>query len=121
MSPSGSEYINAAIRALPGAPVHRVDASLHRLQWNENPFDYPDDLKEEVLQRLARVPWSRYPLGVRAYDLMDALGRFYSLPAEATVVGNGSSDLLRIGRRSQPATIWSPSPPPSRPIAVMHS
>jgi histidinol-phosphate aminotransferase len=96
MSPSGSEYINAAIRALPGAPVHRVDASLHRLQWNENPFDYPDDLKEEVLQRLARVPWSRYPLGVRAYDLMDALGRFYSLPAEATVVGNGSSDLLRI-------------------------
>lgn len=96
MSRSGSDYINASIRALPGSPVHRVGASLHRLQWNENPFDYPADLKEEVLQRLARLPWSRYPLGLRAYDLMEALGRFHGLPAEAVVAGNGSSDLLRI-------------------------
>jgi histidinol-phosphate aminotransferase len=96
MSRPGTDYINASIRALPGSPIHRVDASLHRLQWNENPFDYPDDLKEEVLQRLARISWSRYPLGLRAYDLMEALGRFHGLPAEAVVVGNGSSDLLRI-------------------------
>lgn len=96
MSRSGSDYINASIRALPGAPRHSVDATLRRLQWNENPFDFPADLKEEVLQRLARMPWSRYPLGLRAYDLMDALGDFHGLPAEAVVVGNGSSDLLRL-------------------------
>ncbi len=96
MSRPATEYINAAIRALPGSPVHRVDSSLHRLQWNENPFDFPEDLKEEVLQRLATTPWSRYPLGLRAYDLMDALGCFHGLAADSVVVGNGSSDLLRI-------------------------
>lgn len=96
MSRSGSDYINASIRALPGSPVHRVDPALHRLQWNENPFDYPDDLKEEVLLRLSSIPWSRYPLGLRSYDLMDALGRFYDLPAESVIIGNGSSDMLHL-------------------------
>lgn len=104
MSRSGFDYINATTRALPGSPVHRVDPSLHRLQWNENPFDYPDDLKEEVLQRLSALPWSRYPLGLRAYDLMDALGRFYGLSAESIVVGNGSSDILRM----IPAAVLAP-------------
>ncbi len=94
MSRPGLDYINASIRALPGSPPHRVDASLRRLQWNENPFDYPDDLKEEVLQRLARITWSRYPLGLRAYDLMEALAHFHNLSSDAVVVGNGSSDLL---------------------------
>ena len=93
----GVEYVNQGIRALPGGgPATRVDASAHRLQWNENPFDYPADLKEEVLQRLANAQWSRYPLGFRAYDLMAALAAHWSVTPEMVVVGHGSSDVIRL-------------------------
>lgn len=93
---TSSGLIKPSVRALQGMRPFKVDPELHRLQWNENPFDFPADLKEEVLQRLARTPWSRYPLGFRAVDLIDVIARFYDLPNDMVVVGNGSSDILRI-------------------------
>jgi histidinol-phosphate aminotransferase len=93
---TGSELIKPSVRAMQGMRPFKVNPDLHRLQWNENPFDFPADLKEEVLQRLARTPWSRYPLGFRAVDLIDAIARFYGLASDMVVVGNGSSDILRI-------------------------
>lgn len=91
-----SNLIKPSVRALQGMRPFKVNPDLHRLQWNENPFDFPADLKEEVLQRLARTPWSRYPLGFRAVDLIDAIAHFYDLTSDMVVVGNGSSDILRI-------------------------
>src|SRR4051794_4636566 len=98
MSPSRSGYsfIRPHLRSQPSMGVHKVDADLHRLQWNENPFDFPADLKEEVLQRLARVSWSRYPLGLRAYDVIEAVAKSTELSADQVIVGNGSGDILRI-------------------------
>jgi histidinol-phosphate aminotransferase len=90
------DFINPLLRAQPPVGVNRIDPSLHRMQWNENPFDFPPDLKEEVLRRLAQQPWSRYPLGGRAFDLIDALAEFHGLRADQVVVGSGSSDLLRV-------------------------
>ncbi len=98
MTPIGHniDHINPHVRAtLPGAKV-KADESAHRLQWNENPFDYPADLKEEVLQRLANTPWSRYPLGLRAYDLMGKIAEFHNLSPDWVVVGSGSSDIIRV-------------------------
>ncbi len=91
-----ASYLNPDLRAMPSMRRYKVDSSLHRLQWNESPFDFPADLKEEVLQRLARTPWSRYPLGFRAYDLIDTIARTIGLDSSQVVVGNGSSDILRI-------------------------
>lgn len=88
--------IKPSIHSLPGMRTFKVDPEMHRLQWNESPFDFPADLKEEVLQRLAKTPWSRYPLGLRAHDLIDAIARHYGRPSDMVVVGNGSSDILRI-------------------------
>ena len=90
----GVEFINPTIRASAAAVGHKINPALRRLQWNENPYDFPADLKEEVLQQLGQIPWSRYPLGGRAYDLMEALAAFHNVDAGQVVVGAGSSDLL---------------------------
>lgn len=88
--------INSNVRGLSPADAHRIDESLHRLQWNENPFDFPADLKEEVLQRMASADWARYPTMIRPFELIDALARHLSVAPESVVVGSGSSDLIRI-------------------------
>ncbi|MFZ4850810.1 MAG: pyridoxal phosphate-dependent aminotransferase [Caldilinea sp.] len=95
MSPKTLEKIRSGLRA--AAPVGRtlVDEALHRLQWNESPQDFPADLKEEVLRRLARVSWSRYPLGGRPWLLIDALAARVGVRPEQVVVSEGSSDLIR--------------------------
>lgn len=96
MARPGYEYIKPTIRQRPPIRPFKVNPAFHRLQWNESPFDFPAELKEEVLQRLANTPWSRYPLGFRAVDLLDAVAKYYNLSSDQVVVGNGSSDLLRI-------------------------
>src|SRR3954469_4719515 len=93
---SGHSFIRPQVRNLPATGIFRVDTELHRLQWNENPFDFPADLKEEVLQRLARATWSRYPVGLRAFDVIDAVAQSLQLNSDQVIVGNGSGDILRI-------------------------
>ena len=59
------------------APV-RGDMSVagyaHRLQWNENPYDFPEDLKEAVMTRFAERAWARYPTEFRPRELIAASG-----------------------------------------------
>ena len=93
---SGHSFIRPQIRNQPPTGVYKVPPDLHPLQWNENPFDFPADLKEEVLQRLARISWSRYPLGFRAFDVIEAVAKFAGVGSDQVIVGNGSSDILRV-------------------------
>ncbi len=44
-------WIKPGIRGLPAADPFRVEAQRHRLQWNENPYEFPADLKEIVLEK----------------------------------------------------------------------
>lgn len=90
------ESMSPHLRALHPVETMRVDPSLHRLQWNESPFDYPADLKEEVLQRLARAEWSRYPTTLRPFDLIERIATAHSLPADRVALSAGSSDMIRI-------------------------
>lgn len=55
MERNDTQWFKPSLHALPPVQRHLVDARLHRLQWNENPFDFPPDLKEEVLQRLSTL------------------------------------------------------------------
>ena len=47
-------WIKPGIRGLPAADRFCVAANHNRLQWNENPYEFPADLKEIVLGRLAQ-------------------------------------------------------------------
>ncbi len=89
------DAIRPGVRSAGPVRRDRVDEALHRLQWNENPYDFPADLKEEALRRLASLPWSRYPLSGRPWPLIDALAARFRLSPEQVVVSEGSSDLIR--------------------------
>ncbi len=95
-TPNSLQFIKPSVRA--GAPVPRtgVAEGVHRLQWNENPYDYPADLKEEVLRRMARRAWAHYPDGLRPLGLIDLLARQCDVLPEQVVVSSGSSSLIKI-------------------------
>lgn len=88
--------IRTGVRTAPPVRRDRIDEAFHRLQWNESPYDFPADLKEEVLRRLASLPWSRYPLSSRPWLLVDALAARHALSPDHVVVSEGSSDLIRV-------------------------
>ena len=77
----------------PAAPyVPPVPAGAVRLDLNENPFPWPDDLWAEVLPALRAAEPTRYP---RDTDrLQAALAEYAGVPAEQCLPGNGSDELL---------------------------
>ncbi|MFI5119736.1 MAG: pyridoxal phosphate-dependent aminotransferase [Thermoanaerobaculia bacterium] len=78
-----------AYRLVPeGAPPLRA-----KLDFNESPFDVPEEIRVEVLARLAARRWGRYPeFGAPRVKLAiaNSIGR---RPAEI-VVGNGSGEVI---------------------------
>jgi histidinol-phosphate aminotransferase len=95
MQQDNHDAIRAGVRAASPLGRSKVDESLHRMQWNESPQDFPADLKEEVLQRLAATAWSRYPVGGRPWQLIDALAAQMRVAPAQVVASEGSADLIR--------------------------
>jgi histidinol-phosphate aminotransferase len=89
-------WIKPGVRSLRGADPWRVDPQRHRLHWNENPFEFPADLKEIVLQRLAEAGWAHYPLGLRPWSLIERIAAHNGLRTDQVVAGAGSSDLIKV-------------------------
>jgi histidinol-phosphate aminotransferase len=65
-----------------------------KLNQNENPFDMPDQIKQEVARRLANRAWSRYPDFVPT-SLLERLAAFAGWKPEGTLAGNGSNELIQ--------------------------
>jgi histidinol-phosphate aminotransferase len=66
-----------------------------KLNQNENPYELPREIKEEVLHRVAAQPWSRYPAFVPAAQI-EQVARFAGWRPDGTLLGNGSNDLLQL-------------------------
>jgi histidinol-phosphate aminotransferase len=64
-----------------------------KLNQNESPFDFPRELKERVLARMAERPWNLYP-DFESTALRTAIAKAQSLAPENILVGNGSNELL---------------------------
>jgi histidinol-phosphate aminotransferase len=64
-----------------------------KLNQNESPYDWPRELKEQVLARAAVRPWNIYP-DFESSGLRNALAKAYGLVPESIHVGNGSNELL---------------------------
>ncbi len=77
-------------------PVYRVKTTKHRikLNQNENPWDWPQPLKEEVLARLGQAAWNRYPQLIPQV-LKEKLAAGLSLSPEQLVLGKGSNEVLQ--------------------------
>lgn len=65
-----------------------------KLNQNENPYDFPDDLKGEIFRRFRGRQWSRYPDFIPD-SLRLQLAEFAGWEKDGVLVGNGSNELLQ--------------------------
>ena len=87
--------VRPEIRALAGyaAPALGATKPGVKLDFNESPFDVPDEVKAVVLERLAARRWSLYPER-RNPRLVAALAAAHGLSDDEVAVGNGSGELI---------------------------
>ncbi|MEW5897619.1 MAG: histidinol-phosphate transaminase [Bacillota bacterium] len=75
---------------------YRVEPSkngLLRLDANENPFDFPLFLQEEIYRQWRSGFFTRYPDDL-AGELRKAISQFTGVPVEGIIAGNGSDELI---------------------------
>jgi histidinol-phosphate aminotransferase len=87
------DSIKPAVRALRAYTLSPHRASV-KINQNENPWDAPVRIKEDVLSRFAARKWSRYPDFVPA-SLNEHLAEFAAWKADGIIVGNGSNELIQ--------------------------
>jgi len=88
-----TEVIKSGVRALRAYTLPAYRASL-KLNQNENPWDAPAHIKQEVLRRFAERKWSQYPDFVPA-SLNEHLAGFSGWRADGIIAGNGSNELIQ--------------------------
>src|SRR5215510_5565198 len=91
--PSLSGVIKPEVRGLTAYTLKHFDADV-KLDQNENPYELPADLKREVVERVLRRPWGRYPEFVPS-AMINTLATYTGWPAEGILVGNGSNELIQ--------------------------
>src|SRR5687768_3501682 len=79
------DIIKPAVRALRAYTLSPHRASV-KINQNENPWDAPAEIKDEVLRRFAARQWSRYPDFVPA-SLNEQLAKFAGWTADGVIVG----------------------------------
>lgn len=89
----GLALIKPSVRAqsaytLAALPVRR------KLNQNESPFDFPPELKRQVVDRVLAQPWQRYP-EFAPPELLALLAQRYGWVADGVLVGNGSNELIQ--------------------------
>jgi histidinol dehydrogenase len=85
--------IKPAVRAITAYTLapHRAGIKINQ---NENPFDMPREIKDEVARRTIGRAWSRYPDFVPR-SLVERLAAFAGWEPEGTLAGNGSNELIQ--------------------------
>jgi len=87
------DSIKPAVRAVKAYTLAPHTASL-KLNQNENPWDAPARIKDEVLRRFAERRWSQYPTFVPA-ELNERLAAFAGWRSDGVIAGNGSNELIQ--------------------------
>lgn len=88
-----SHYIRKEVLELKGYQLASHPEAV-KLNQNEVPQDIPGELKAQVLERLVRIPWNRYP-PYQPFALREKLGRILSWPVEGILIANGSNVLIQ--------------------------
>lgn len=79
-----------SLRAYSLSP-HRAQVKLNQ---NENPWDMPFALRQEILHHFEATRWSRYPEFIPA-SLHERLAEFAGLRPDHLIAGNGSNELIQ--------------------------
>ena len=89
------QWINPAIRSM--RPYHVPPAgAMIKLDAMENPYTWPEALKQAWHDKLDAIALNRYP-DPEASKLKESLRKVMAIPAEAGIMlGNGSDELIQI-------------------------
>lgn len=88
-------WVRPEVRAI-GAYQVPDARGLIKLDAMENPFIWPEHLRQAWSQVLREVPLNRYP-DPRARELTEALREVFAIPAEVgLLLGNGSDELIQM-------------------------
>ncbi len=85
--------VKSQVLKVPAYKLRTYEAEV-KLNQNENPHDFPEDLKEETFRCYRARKWSRYPDFVPD-SLRDRLAEFAGWHKDGVLVGNGSNELLQ--------------------------
>jgi histidinol-phosphate aminotransferase len=85
--------VKSEVIKVPAYTLHAYEAEI-KLNQNENPHDFPEDLKDETFLRYRARQWSRYPDFVPD-SLRQKLADFVGWHKDGILVGNGSNELLQ--------------------------
>jgi len=66
-----------------------------KLNQNENPYELPSEIKQEILSRIAAEQWSRYPAFVPQKQI-EKVAIFAGWRKDGVLLGNGSNDVLQL-------------------------
>src|SRR5262245_14122851 len=91
--PSISGAIKPEVRGLTAYTLKHFDAEV-KLDQNENPYELPAEIKREIVDRVLRRPWGRYPEFVPTATIK-TLSKFTGWPEEGILAGNGSNELIQ--------------------------
>jgi histidinol-phosphate aminotransferase len=110
--PDALSLINPAIRAQKAYHLERRDVPV-KLNQNENPFDWPRAIKEEIGRFCVERPWNRYPPFVPE-ELKVMLGEYIGIAPECIIAGNGSNEMLLVlmlalAGRGRPVILCQPT------------
>ncbi len=84
--------VKEQVLKVPAYTLRAYEAEI-KLNQNENPYDFPADLKEEAFRRFRARAWSRYPDFIPE-SLLSSLADFAGWKKQGILVGNGSNELL---------------------------
>src|SRR5882724_7806294 len=90
---SPSDVIKPEVRAAAAYTLKHVAADV-KLDQNENPFELPQEFKEEVARRVVARSWGRYPEFVPA-AMTQTLAKHTGWSEDGILVGNGSNELIQ--------------------------
>ena len=79
------------------APPYKIDTPQVdiKLDQNESPWDWPDEVKRKILERLLGMSWNRYPSAFTD-ELADKIGRYAGVSPGQVLLGPGSNYLVSL-------------------------
>ena len=91
---SAGRFAKPEVQAVAAYHLEPKDTPI-KLNQNENPFGFPDDLKAEVFRRVMARDWARYP-DFHLREITQRLADHAGVPHDWVLVGNGSNELLQM-------------------------
>ena len=110
-----SQWLFPELSKLNAYSIDKTPAKI-KLDQNESPFDWPQELKDEILKTLSTISWNRYPEPF-IETLNEAIASYAGVQSNQILTGPGSNYLITLllsafaKGSKEPILIASPSFP----------